>query len=99
MDERLEHIRKLISKTEQLTNTSRITKQRFEKQKKEENTKHSNQIEEKNSEIQVLKEMIKSSNVTLKAREKDSVTLKKKLVHAEGLNLAAKQRTVGDISS
>ena len=43
--------------------------------------------------------MIKSSNVTLKAREKDSVTLKKKLVHAEGLNLAAKQRTVGDISS
>ena len=45
-------------------------------------------MEEKQSEIQVLKEMIKSSNVQLKAREKDSIRLKSKLVHLEGKNLA-----------
>lgn len=47
-------------------------------------TKFTAQIEEKTSEVQVLKEMIKSSNVTLKAREKDQVRLKSKLIHLEG---------------
>jgi len=36
--------------------------------------------------------MIKSSNVTLKAREKDGLRLKSKLVHLEGKSLAARQR-------
>ena len=35
--------------------------------------------------------MIKSSNVQLKAREKDSIRLKSKLVHLEGKNLAKRQ--------
>lgn len=36
--------------------------------------------------------MIKSSNVQLKAREKDQHRLKSKLVHLEGKSLAAMQR-------
>ena len=39
--------------------------------------------------------MIKSSNVQLKAREKDSHRLKSKLVHLEGKSLAAMQRGEG----
>ena len=36
--------------------------------------------------------MIKSANMQLKAREKDQVRLKSKLVHLEGKNLAVRQR-------
>ena len=39
--------------------------------------------------------MIKSSNVQLKAREKDQHRLKSKLVHLEGKSLAAMQRGEG----
>lgn len=90
--ERLDNIRKLISRTEQLTNQQRVLKQRHEKQRKEDELKHQVEIEEKNSEIQVLKEMIKSAQMQLKAREKDQVRLKSKLVHLEGKSLAARQR-------
>ena len=47
----------------------------------------------------MLKEMIKSSNVQLKAREKDQVRLKSKLVHLEGRSLAAMQREGQSIAS
>jgi len=40
----------------------------------------------------VLREMIKSANLQLKAREKEHVRLKSKLTYAEGKNLAARQR-------
>ena len=43
--------------------------------------------------------MIKSSNVQLKAREKDQVRLKSKLVHLEGRSLAAMQREGQSIAS
>ena len=51
LEERLENIRKLISRNEQLTNQQRILKQRHEKVRKEEEAKHQAQMEEKNSEI------------------------------------------------
>ena len=40
LEERLENIRKLISRNEQLTNQQRILKQRHEKVRKEEEAKH-----------------------------------------------------------
>ena len=48
-------------------------------------------MKEKASEIEVLKEMIKSTNTQLKAREKDQIRLKSKVVHLEGKSLAARQ--------
>ena len=51
-------------------------KQRHDKQRKEEDTKFKTALEEKDSEIQVLREMIKSQNVQLKAREKDVENLR-----------------------
>ena len=49
-------------------------------------------MKEKTSEIEVLKEMIKSTNTQLKAREKDQIRLKSKVVHLEGKSLASRQR-------
>jgi len=47
-------------------------------------------LSEKQSEIDIVKQMIKSTNVTLKAREKDQIQLRKKVVHLEGMSLAAR---------
>jgi len=47
-------------------------------------------LSEKQSEIDIVKQMIKSTNVTLKAREKDQIQLRKKVVHLEGKSLAAR---------
>ncbi len=57
---------------------------KMDKLRKQEEIKYKNALDEKNSEVQVLKEMVKSSNLQLKAREKDSVRLKQKVVHLEG---------------
>jgi len=49
----------------------RVVKLRHEKQKKEEDQRFTENLSEKQSEIDILKQMIKSSNVQLRAREKD----------------------------
>lgn len=92
MSSRLETIQKLITRNEALTNANRLLKLRHEKQRKEAEQKYTNSLGEKESEIDVLRQMIKSSNMQLKAREKDQVRLQSKLVHLEGKSLAARQR-------
>ena len=92
MSLRLENIRKLISRNEQLTSQSKVLKVRHKKQIEEEKTAYEKSLGEKQSEVDVLKQMIKSSNVQLKAREKDQVRLKKQMVHLEGKNLADRLR-------
>lgn len=92
MASRLENIRKLIGRNENLTNTVKVLKVRHDKQRKEAELKYANSLSEKQSEIDVLKQMIKSSNLQLKAREKDQIRLQSKLVQMEGRSLAARQR-------
>eukprot|EP00351_Strombidinopsis_sp_SopsisLIS2011_P002404 CAMPEP_0116882970 /NCGR_PEP_ID=MMETSP0463-20121206/15374_1 /TAXON_ID=181622 /ORGANISM="Strombidinopsis sp, Strain SopsisLIS2011" /LENGTH=72 /DNA_ID=CAMNT_0004537031 /DNA_START=321 /DNA_END=539 /DNA_ORIENTATION=+ len=61
LEDRLMTIGKLIHKNEQMNAQVRTYKLRYEKFKKDETAKFIKEIAEKNSEIEVLKEMVRSS--------------------------------------
>ena len=62
----------------------RVLKQRHEKFKTEELGKVERILLTKESEVQVMKEMVKSTNLVVKAKEKDIQRLKQRVTYAEG---------------
>jgi chromosome segregation ATPase len=76
LDIRLENISRLIQKNEQLTTQLRVLKLRMEKFKAESQAQHQKEMQEKTSEVEVLKEMIKAVQVSLKAKESEIKRMK-----------------------
>jgi len=64
-------VSKLISKNEQLSHQLKVVKGRLEKFKKEQAQVYQKEIEDKASEIEVLKEMVKGNQLQVKARDKE----------------------------
>jgi hypothetical protein len=76
LDIRLENISRLIQKNEQLTTQLRVLKLRMEKFKAESQAQFQKELQEKTSEVEVLKEMIKGVQVSLKAKETEIKRMK-----------------------
>jgi len=72
----LENISRLIQKNEQLTTQLRVLKLRMEKFKAESQAQFQKELQEKTSEVEVLKEMIKGVQVSLKAKETEIKRMK-----------------------
>ena len=72
----MENISKLIQKNEQLTTQLRVLKLRLEKFKADSQSQHQKELQEKTSEVEVLKEMIKAVQVSLKAKESEIKRMK-----------------------
>jgi len=72
----LENISRLIQKNEQLTTQLRVLKLRMEKFKAESQAQFQKELQEKTSEVEVLKEMIKGVQVSLKAKETELKRMK-----------------------
>jgi chromosome segregation ATPase len=82
---------KLITRNEQLTQQKRVLKERQDSFKKKELANFEKQLNEKDNEIAVLKEMIRSTQTQLKSKEAEVVRLRKKVNYAEAQSLAARQ--------
>jgi chromosome segregation ATPase len=76
LDIRLENISRLIQKNEQLTTQIRVLKLRTEKFKADSQAQHQKELQERTSEVEVLKEMIKAVQVSLKAKESEIKRMK-----------------------
>jgi hypothetical protein len=76
LDIRLENISRLIQKNEQLTTQHRVLKLRTEKFKADSQAQHQKELQERTSEVEVLKEMIKAVQVSLKAKESEIKRMK-----------------------
>jgi electron transfer flavoprotein alpha subunit len=76
LDIRLENISRLIQKNEQLTTQLRVLKLRTEKFKADSQAQHQKELQERTSEVEVLKEMIKAVQVSLKAKESEIKRMK-----------------------
>jgi uncharacterized protein YigA (DUF484 family) len=76
LDIRLENISRLIQKNEQLTTQLRVLKLRMEKFKADSQAQHQKEMQERTSEVEVLKEMIKAVQVSLKAKESEIKRMK-----------------------
>lgn len=72
----MENISRLIQKNEQLTTQLRVLKLRMEKFKADSQSQHQKELQEKTSEVEVLKEMIKAVQVSLKAKESEIKRMK-----------------------
>ena len=72
----MENISRLIQKNEQLTTQLRVLKLRMEKFKAESQAQFQKELQEKTSEVEVLKEMIKGVQVSLKAKETELKRMK-----------------------
>lgn len=72
----MENISRLIQKNEQLTTQLRVLKLRMEKFKAESQAQFQKELQEKTSEVEVLKEMIKGVQVSLKAKETEIKRMK-----------------------
>jgi electron transfer flavoprotein alpha subunit len=72
----LENISRLIQKNEQLTTQLRVLKLRTEKFKADSQAQHQKELQERTSEVEVLKEMIKAVQVSLKAKESEIKRMK-----------------------
>ena len=59
MDKRLDQMSKLIARNEQLQNQLKVSKKRLEKFKNEQLAGFQKQMSDKDSEVEVLKEMLK----------------------------------------
>jgi len=79
LEDRLQMLTKLISKNEQLQNQNRTHKTRLEKFKKEGLANFQREIQEKNSEVEVLKEMVKGVQLQLRGKDKDIANFKAKI--------------------
>ena len=69
LSERLENISQLIHDNERLTKSLRAQKTKLEAFKLEKIAQFNKEMSEKKSEIEVLKEMVKSSQVQIKTKE------------------------------
>lgn len=84
LENRLETISKLIHKNEQLTSQIRVHKLRFEKFKAEQVAIYQKDLSERASEVEVLKEMVRGNQTSLKSKEKEITRQKQKILMIEG---------------
>ena len=70
----------------------RAYKQRYDKFRAQKTEEFNKMVESKNNEAQVLKEMVKSTNLVVKAKEKDILRLKQRCTYTEGQLLALRNQ-------
>lgn len=92
LENRLESLSKLIQRNEQLSNSLKQQKARFEKFKNEQITSIQLELSDRNNEIEVLKEMLKGNQLQLRAKEREIMRYRIKFSQVEGVQQIQKQQ-------